>query len=758
MPRDARAAKRVVWTGRSGFPSPLRCPIFGAPKGPPVQADTVSVLLPLAVEGPYTYRVPRGVALAPGDIVRVPLGPREMLGAVWDDPPDGSVGHNRLRPVAHRYDAPPIEESLRRFVDWVARYTMTPRGMILRMVLRAPDALLPERAIAALRFSGHAPARLTPARETVLARMADGQPLPKTGLSAALGVSPAVIAGLVTQGALVEAAIAPPPVAAMPDPDHARPELGTGQIEAAEALRAMVDAGTYEVALIDGVTGSGKTEVYFEAVAEALRRGRQALILLPEIALTGDFLDRFARRFGTRPAEWHSELPQRGRERVWRGVADGSVRAVVGARSALFLPFRELGLVIVDEEHDAAYKQDEGVTYHARDMAVVRGNLGAFPVVLASATPSIESRVNADQGRYRRLHLPARFRAAKLPEIRAIDLRADPPERGQFLSPVLVTAMEETLAAGSQSLLFLNRRGYAPLTLCRTCGHRFQCPNCSSWLVEHRFRGQLVCHHCGHTEPRPNHCPICASEDSLVACGPGVERIAEEVAARFPQARMIVLSSDMQGGVQQMRTELEAIRSGAVDIVIGTQLVAKGHNFPGLALVGVVDADLGLAQGDPRAAERTFQLLAQVTGRAGRAGGDSRAFLQTYAPDHPVIAAIASGDSEAFYQREIEARRVSGLPPFGRLAGLIVSAADRASAMGHAQALRRMAPPEDVAMVLGPSEAPLAVLRGRHRFRLLVRAPRGFDMQGFIAGWLAASPPPRGSVKVQIDIDPLSFL
>jgi len=389
---------------------------------------------------------------------------------------------------------------------------------------------------------------------------------------------------------------------------------------------------------------------------------------------------------------------------------------------------------------------------------VVRGNLGAFPVILASATPSIESRVNADQGRYRRLHLPARFRAAKLPEIRAIDLRVDPPERGRFLSPVLVTAMEETLAGGSQSLLFLNRRGYAPLTLCRTCGHRFQCPNCSSWLVEHRFRGQLVCHHCGHTEPRPNHCPICASEDSLVACGPGVERIAEEVAARFPQARIIVLSSDMQGGVQQMRTELEAIRSGAVDIVIGTQLVAKGHNFPGLALVGVVDADLGLAQGDPRAAERTFQLLAQVTGRAGRAGGDSRAFLQTYAPDHPVIAAIASGDSEAFYQREIEARRVSGLPPFGRLAGLIVSAGDRASAMTHAQALRRMAPPEDVAMVLGPSEAPLAVLRGRHRFRLLVRAPRGFDMQGFIAGWLAASPPPRGSVKVQIDIDPLSFL
>ncbi|SHF78580.1 replication restart DNA helicase PriA [Kaistia soli DSM 19436] len=718
---------------------------------------TVSVLLPLAVEGPYTYSVPHGLTLAPGDIVRVPLGPREMIGAVWDEPPDGSVGHNRLRPVAERYDAPPLVETLRRFVDWVAHYTMTPRGMILRMVLRAPDALMPEKEIAALRFSGAAPARSTPGRSRLIELMGDGVPWPKAGLAGATGVSPSVISGLVEQGVLVEATIAPPaPI--VPDPSHAPPELGPGQREAAETLRRFVDDGAFTVALLDGVTGSGKTEVYFEAVAEALRNGRQALILLPEIALTGDFLDRFARRFGARPAEWHSELSSRGRERVWRGVADGRVRVVVGARSALFLPFRELGLVIVDEEHDGAYKQDEGVTYHARDMAVVRGNLGGFPVILASATPSIESRVNADQGRYHRLKLPARFASARLPEIRPIDLRTDPPEKGSFLSPVLVKAIEETIAGKQQALLFLNRRGYAPLTLCRSCGHRFQCPNCSSWLVEHRFRGQLVCHHCGHTERRPDRCPICDAEESLVACGPGVERIAEEVAARFPETRRIVLSSDILGGVKQMRAELEAIRTGAVDIVIGTQLVAKGHNFPGLALVGVVDADLGLGQGDPRAAERTYQLLAQVTGRAGRAGGDSRAFLQTYAPDHPVIAAIASGDSEAFYQREIEARRVAGLPPFGRLAGIVVSGADRASAFGYATALRRAAPPEDVAMVLGPSEAPLAVLRGRHRFRLLVRAPRGFDMQAFIAGWLGAAAPPRGSVRVQIDIDPLSFL
>ena len=719
---------------------------------------TVSVLLPLAVDGPYTYKVPAGMELAPGDIVRVPLGPREMIGAVWDDPVDPSVGHNRLRAILHHYDSPPLDPTLRRFVDWVANYTLSQRGMVLRMVLRAPDALEPERAVPALRLAGKQPDRMTAARQRVLDALAGGEPMPKSGVAAFAAVSSSVVNGLIEQGVLEAVMLPPPPLTELPEPDHARPTFDPGQDDAAKLLRASVDEGTFSVTLIDGVTGSGKTEVYFEALAETLRMGKQALVLLPEIALTVDFLDRFARRFGHRPAEWHSEMPPRMRERVWRGVATGAVQAVVGARSALFLPFRKLGLVVVDEEHDTAYKQEEGVIYNARDMAVVRGHLGGFPVVLASATPSIESRVNADQGRYRRIVLTARYAAAKLPEIKPVDLRIDTPERGQFLAPSLVAAIEETIANKGQALLFLNRRGYAPLTLCRTCGHRFQCPNCSTWLVDHRFRGQLVCHHCGHTERRPDQCPICDAEDSLVACGPGVERVAEEVATRFPEARKIVLSSDLLGGVKRMREEFDAIRKGAADIIIGTQLVAKGHNFPLLALVGVVDADLGLAHGDPRAAERTFQLLAQVTGRAGRAGGDSRALLQTYAPEHPVIAAIASGDREAFYAREIEARRIAVLPPFGRLAGIIISAADRATSYGYAMALRRMAPDSGPVMVLGPSEAPLAVLRGRHRFRLLVQAPRSVDLQGFLRAWLAEAPPVRGSLRVQVDIDPQSFL
>jgi primosomal protein N' (replication factor Y) len=479
---------------------------------------------------------------------------------------------------------------------------------------------------------------------------------------------------------------------------------------------------------------------------------------VPEIALTQQFLERFQDRFGAKPAEWHSDLAPRSRERVWRQVAEGAVRVVAGARSALFLPFRELGLVVVDEEHDPAYKQEDRVFYNARDMAVVRGHIGNFPVVLASATPSIESRVNAEQGRYGRLVLPARFGEAPKPDIRAVDMRRSPPARGNFLSPVLLEAIGKTLGRGEQSLLFLNRRGYAPLTLCRVCGHRFQCPDCSSWLVEHRFRGQLVCHHCGHAEPRPEACPECGTLDHLVACGPGIERIAEEVDAKFPEARTIVLSSDLMGGVKRLRLELEAIAKGEADIVIGTQLVAKGHHFPDMTLVGVVDADLGLANGDPRAAERTFQLLSQVTGRAGRTGKKSLGLLQTYQPDHPVMQAIVSGDAEAFYSREIAERRTAGLPPFGRLAAIVVSAATRAEAEVHARALRRMAPAVSGIEVLGPAEAPLALLAGRHRFRLLVHGERGTDMQGFVRAMLAAGPRPRGSLRVQIDIDPQSFL
>jgi len=715
------------------------------------------VLVPMPAERPYTYAVPPGMRVVPGSIVRVPLGPRQVAGIVWDGTVE-SVDARKLRPIEEVFDCPPIDKAMRRFVDWIAQYTLSAPGMVARMLLRAPEAFDPEPWIEGLQRTLAEPDRLTDARRRVLETAEGGLAWTRSGLAHAAGVSSTVIDGLRSQGVFETVMIPPRPVVATPDPGHAAPALMPDQEAAAGKLRSAVAADAFNVTLLDGVTGSGKTEVYFEAVAAALEKGRQVLILLPEIALTHAFLERFQDRFGAKPAEWHSDLPPRMRERVWRQVAEGGVRVVAGARSALFLPFRELGLIVVDEEHDPAYKQEDRVFYNARDMAVVRGHIGGFPVVLASATPSVESRVNASQGRYDRAVLSSRFAEAALPDLKSIDMRRSPPARGGFLSPVPLDHMKHTLERKEQSLLFLNRRGYAPLTLCRVCGHRFGCPVCSAWLVEHRFRGQLVCHHCGHNERRPEACPECGTLDHLVACGPGVERIAEEVVAHFPDARTIVLSSDILGGVRRLRLELEAVAKGEADIVIGTQLVAKGHNFPGMTLVGVVDADIGLANGDPRAAERTFQLLSQVTGRAGRTGKKSLGLLQTYQPDHPVMRAIVSGDSEAFYEREIAERERAALPPFGRLAGIIVSAATRAEAEAHARGLRRAAPNASDLFVLGPAEAPLSLLGGRHRFRLLVQGERRADMQGFIRAMLAEGPKVRGSVRVQVDIDPQSFL
>lgn len=716
----------------------------------------VPVLVPMPAERPYSYSVPDGMEVVPGSIVRVPLGPREVAGIVWDAPTD-AVDPRKLRPIAQVFDCPPLGEDARRFVDWVAGWTLSAPGMVARMFLRAPAAFDPEPMLDGLRFRGGEPERMTQARGRVLQLAGNGMAWTRSGLAHAAGVSSSVIDGLDAQGLFEKVAIPPPPVAATPDPTFAMPSLSPDQDAAAKALRARIGAG-FSVTLLDGVTGSGKTEVYLEAVAKALDAGKQVLVLVPEIALTAAFLERFHDRFGARPAEWHSDLTPRMRERVWRQVAEGRVRVVAGARSALFLPFRELGLIAVDEEHDPAYKQEDRVFYNARDMAVVRGRIGEFPVILASATPSVETQVNVRQGRYGSVVLPGRYAEAAMPDLATIDMRRSPPARGGFLSPVLLEEVEKTVARGEQALLFLNRRGYAPLTLCRACGHRFQCPDCSGWLVEHRFRGQLMCHHCGFHEVRPEACPSCGTFDHLVACGPGVERISEEVAVQFPQARVIVLSSDIAGGVKRLRLELDAIADGEADIVVGTQLVAKGHNFPNMTLVGVVDADLGLSNGDPRAAERTFQLLAQVTGRAGRTGRKSLGLIQTYQPEHPVMRAIVSGQAESFYDAEIAARERTALPPFGRLAAIIVSATHRAEAEGHARLLRRAAPATADIMVLGPAEAPLALVAGRYRFRLLIHGQRQSNIQAFLRALLQAAPRARGSIRVQVDIDPQSFV
>jgi primosomal protein N' (replication factor Y) len=716
---------------------------------------TVDVLLPVALDRVWSYRVPEGLALAPGDVVALPFGAKESVGVVWGASPVDPKLDNRLKEIAGKLDVAPLGPKLRQFVDWVSTYTLGARGMVLRSALRFGEDLGVERVSYAVRLAGPPPRRMTEARTRVLDLLADGLARSKSDVADEAGVSPSVVDGLVDAGTLETLARAPEPVMARPDPDFAPPELTPEQAQAAQDLAGAVGRG-FSVALLDGVTGSGKTAVYFEAVAAALRAGRQVLVLMPEIALTAQALDRFTERFAVKPAAWHSDLGTRRRAKTWKAVAAGEVAVVCGARSSLFLPFRDLGLIVVDEEHDAAYKQEDGVHYHARDMAVVRGRIEQVPVVLASATPSLETEVNARSGRYRRLRLPDRFGGAP-PVLRAIDLRRHAPPKGRWLSDPLVSAMAATLKEGRQSLLFLNRRGFAPLTLCKTCGHRIDCPNCDAWLVEHRFRRRLVCHQCGFAMPKPDACPSCEAVDPFVPVGPGVERLAEEVAALLPEARTLVLSSDTATGPVRLSEELRRVADGDFDVIIGTQIVAKGHHFPLLSLVGVVDADFGLGHGDPRAAERTFQLLHQVVGRAGREGTGGRGLIQTHMPDHPVLRAILNGDRDAFYDTEIAARERVSLPPFGRLAALVVSGPHAPLAEAYAKKIASLAPADPALRVLGPAEAPLALMRGRYRYRILAKAPRGFDLSGLVRRWSTAFPPAKGGIQVEIDIDPQSF-
>ncbi|HVZ09007.1 primosomal protein N' [Rhodopila sp.] len=717
----------------------------------------VPVLLPYPFPGPFDYAVPAHLDPRPGDIVLVPLNRREEIGVVWDAPPDDAVPAHKLKPIVGIIDSVPMTASLRRFIDWMAAYTLSPPGEVLAMALR----VLSTRETQVLTYRRTQPppegARLTPPRRRVLEVLDRHEPLASPDLVAKAGVSTSVLRGMADAGLLVAEHAAAGSPFPCPDPDRAGPALSRQQEAAAAILRGAVARRDFSVTLLDGVTGSGKTEVYLEAVAECLHTGRQALVMLPEIALSSQWIERFQRRFGVAPAVWHSDLGSRVRRITRKAVAEGTAPVVVGARSALFLPFPDLGLIVVDEEHEAAFKQQDGVIYHARDMAIVRARLSPCPAVLVSATPSLETVANVEAGRYAHLRLDSRHGGASMPTVRLVDLRETPPERGKFLAPPLIAAVRETLARGEQAMLFLNRRGYAPLTLCRACGHRMQCPNCSAWLVEHRIRHQLLCHHCGHTIPIPPECPACHVRDSLTPIGPGIERITEEAADLFPEARRLIMASDTITGPHAAAAAAHAIENRDVDLIIGTQLVAKGWHFPHLTFVGVVDADLGLAGGELRASERTVQLLHQVAGRAGRAEAPGLVMLQTFIPEHPVMQALLQGDLDAFMASEADSRRDGEWPPYGRLAALIVSADTAIQADTLARDLGRVAPHGDGITALGPAPAPMSLLRGRHRRRLLLKVRRDVAVQPVLRQWLASVPVPRGC-RIEVDVDPISFL
>lgn len=715
----------------------------------------VSILLPLPLPEAFDYAVPQGLQLGLGDIVEVPLGKQTRIGVVWAIKPD-SEGSN-LKPVISKFTTPPLSKPLREFVDFAARYLVTPPGQILAMIIRNPEAFGPgpmERLAVA---TGLMPEKASAARSTVLALASS--PIPRAQLAKDAGVGSAVITGLLKAGCLTE--IERPIDLPFGDLDADLPARPLSDIQSAAAatISDAIYEGGFAPFLLDGVTGSGKTEVYLEAVASALRAtpDGQILILLPEIALTQAILARFESRFGALPAQWHSEIGQPAKRRAWREISAGRARIVIGARSALFLPFAKLSLIIVDEEHDSSFKQDDGLRYHARDMAVARAKFESAAIVLGSATPSLESRINADAGRYKSLILPARFGVALLPQIGLIDLKFNPPERDKWISPVLVDAAAETLARGEQVLLFLNRRGFAPVVLCRKCGHRMKAPDTQSWLVEHKYSNRLVCHLTGFSMRKPDVCPTCQAPDGLVSVGPGVERIAAEVNELFPQARTEIFSSDTIHSPTAVRDLVSRMERGDIDILIGTQIVAKGHNFSGLTLVGVIDADLGLTGGDPRAGERTYQMLSQVAGRAGRADRPGRALIQTHYPDNEALQALVSGDREAFIAAESMGRAAMGAPPFGRMAALHLMAQTDEAVDAAAKAASEALFGADGVEVWGPAPPPIAMVRGWRRRRFIIQADRSVDLSAFMAAWRSAFRVP-ASVRVNVDIDPYSFL
>ncbi|MEH6684645.1 MAG: primosomal protein N' [Qipengyuania sp.] len=720
--------------------------------------NRVRCLVLNAALGPLDYKVPEGMDVGPGSVVECPLGPRTVIGIVWEAErlPGTEVPVEKLRNLRGVLPVPPLSAALRRLIEWTADYYVASLASVARMALASGGALKGPATMTEYRLTGGMPERMTPQREAAMGAL-EGEQATIRELAGIAGVSEGVLRGLVNHGALEPVEVdsdRPYPPAR---PDFVEIALSAQQREAADIFSSAVRKAEFAPFLLDGVTGSGKTETYFEPVAEALRMGRQVLVLLPEIALTENFLHRFEERFGAPPVLWHSSLKSTERRRAYRAVSEGSAQVVVGARSALFLPFARLGLIVVDEAHETSFKQEEGVRYNARDVAVMRGHFEQVPVVLASATPALESLQMAESGIYAKIDLPSRYGGAQMPTIETIDLTEEKPPQGMWLAQRLVDGIEARLERGEQSLLFLNRRGYAPLTLCRNCGFRYQCPNCSAWLVEHRFTNRLACHHCGHEAPAPKSCTECGEPDCLVACGPGVERIADEVAERLPQARVFVATSDTLNSPGRAAEFIAAVEAREVDVIVGTQLVTKGFHFPELTLVGVVDADLGLEGGDLRAGERTYQQVAQVAGRAGRGSKPGEVLLQTRHPDAPVIAALAAGDRDAFYSAETEMRREAGAPPFGRWASIIISSEDDAEAREAANRIGAFRPDVAECMILGPAPAPMALLRGRYRYRFLINARRSVQLQQVIRRWLAAIDHPPG-VRVAVDIDPYSFV
>lgn len=721
----------------------------------------VGVLLTLPFNTPFDYKTDRDVQI--GQIVEVPFGKDKQIGVVTALNGNSGLSDNKIKAISQYFDFPPLSEKMLRFIEWVAQYNMAPLGSVLKMVLSVRTVFEPSPMTVLYTLSGKtlAEAKLknSDARWHVMDLLKHA-PYTRQEIAQGAGVSQSVIKTLIDAGVLQPVYIENKAEFMEPVGDYTKVNLTEEQQRAADSLCQKVGNG-FSVTLLDGITGSGKTEVYFEAVAQALQNNKQVLILVPEISLTTQWLERFQKRFGVRPASWHSGLGIKERTDTWKAIIEGRVKVIVGARSALFLPYTNLGLIVIDESHDHSFKQEDAVNYQGRDMAVVRAKIEHLPVVLSTATPDLETLINVEEGKYDCVKLVNRYANARLPDIKIVDMKKDRPQKGEWgvswLAPSLVKALDENIQRGEQSVLFLNRRGYAPLLICRDCGHRIQCPSCSAWLTEHKNAQKLMCHHCGYVDDIPEVCPHCKSEDGLTACGPGVERVAEEVCMRFPQAKVDILSSDNATSFTAISKIIAKMDRRETDILIGTQIIAKGHHFPNLTLVGIIDADLGLMSSDLRASEQTYQLLSQVSGRAGRAEKRGEVYVQTLHPENNVLKALLTNDRDCFTQVEKESRRLLGYPPYGKLAAVIISSVNQQQAAQTANLFGQTAPKNEYITVLGPAPAPLYLLRDKYRYRLMLKTARVINIQKVLTEWLNMVNIP-SNVKVEVDIDPYSFM
>ena len=730
--------------------------------------DVVKVLLPNVVNTGYDYRLNAPADL--GTFVECRVMNRPYVGVVWGAG-DSGLPAEKIKSVVRVLDAQISVADLqwiKRMSDW----TLMTSGAVLKLIINIPDAFSPPRVEQLYSFDFDAKIKMTAPRQAVADAFAsnDNDAMSANDIVNIAHVSPAVVRTMIKNEIL-----RPADVRTVQHEnrfiyqyhDMGNVVLNDEQTAAATQIGDAIARGGFSVFLLDGITGSGKTQVYFDAALRAYNAGKSVLLMMPEIALTAQFMSRFESRFGAPPVVWHSNLTAARRREIWRGVLAGEIKVVVGTRSALFLPWQNLGLIVVDEEHDTSYKQEDMGNYHARDMAILRASIAGFPVVLASATPSAETLENVATGKYHGLKLTSRFGGATLPKIETIDLREnrpdtyktsnadDAPEIAGALSAPLCDAIADTLNNHQQIMLFINRRGFAPIVQCKKCGWTATCPDCSVGMTYHKRIGKLLCHMCGRTEPLPDKCANCGGDVSMR--GIGIEKIQEEVLARFPNTRTAIVSSDTIASRQSLERIVSKMESGEIDIIIGTQILAKGHHFPNLTLVGVVDSDMGLFGTDFRAAEHTFQQLFQVAGRAGRGAISGRVLLQTYQPDHPVLNAICAGNRDEFMETDMAGRKLAKMPPFGQLIAVVVEGARESILQKYCAELAAAAPNINGGRIMGPVPAQIYQIRNWYRMRFLVSGDVRAKLQPIVANWLSRVKQP-ANIRVKIDVNPVNFM